>query len=111
MPTQADSVVGPLQEVPTWARTRRMEPGARCAAHIPKINAADVERMARVRSAGLYYPLAGRIWDSPHTELDGDTASWACPQPGNNTNSWASSKPGQLVLRTPQTLVSVVCTI
>ena len=76
-----------------------MEPGARCAAHIPKINAADVERMARVRSAGLYYPLAGRIWDSPHTELD-----------GNNT-SWASSKPGQLVLRTPQTLVSVVCTI
>ena len=111
MPTQADSVVGPLQEVPTWARTRRMEPGARCAAHIPRINAADVERMARVRSAGLYYPLAGRIWDSPHTELDGDTTSWACPQPGNNTNSWASSKPGQLVLRTPQTLVSVVCTI
>ena len=74
------------------AEPRRMEPGARRAAHIPKINAADVERMARVRSAG-------RIWDSPHTELD-----------GNNT-SWASSKPGQLVLRTPQTLVSVVCTI
>ena len=68
------------------AEPRRMEPGARCAAHIPKINAADVERMARVRNAG-------RIWDSPHTELDGNTTSWAC------------SKPGQLVLRTPQTLV------
>ena len=74
------------------AEPRHMEPGARCAAHIPKINAADVERMARVRSAG-------RIWDSPHTELDGNNTSWAC------------SKPGQLVLRTPQTLVSVVCTI
>ena len=75
------------------AEPRHMEPGARRAAHIPKINAADVERMARVRNAG-------RIWDSPCTELD-----------GNTTTSWASSKPGQLVLRTPQTLVSVVCTI
>ena len=46
----------------------RMEPGARCAAHIPKINAADVERMARVRNAG-------RIWDSPHTELDGNNTA------------------------------------
>ena len=61
------------------ADPQRMEPGARCAAHLPKINAADVERMARVRNAG-------RIWDSPHTELDG------------NNNSWACSKPGQLVL-------------
>ena len=72
------------------ADPRRMEPGACCPAHIPKINATDVERMARVRNAG-------RIWDSPYTELD-----------GNNTNSWARLAPGQFVLWTP---LSVVCTI
>jgi len=60
---------------------------------VPKINAADVERMARVRNAGL-------IWDSLYTEVN--------PEDGK---SWTTSARSQRVARSPLATVSVVCTI
>ena len=60
---------------------------------VPKINAADVQRMAAVRNAGL-------IWDSMYTEVNPDDG-----------NSWVSSSRPQRVARSPLATVSVVCTI
>ena len=60
---------------------------------VPKINAADVQRMARVRNAGL-------IWDSLYTEVNPDDGK-----------SWATSSRPQWVARSPLATVSVVCTI
>ncbi len=60
---------------------------------VPKINAADVQRMAAVRNAGL-------IWDSLYTEVNPDDG-----------NSWVSSSRPQRVARSPLATVSVVCTI
>ena len=66
---------------------------AQAAAHVPKINTTDVQRMARVRNAGL-------IWDSLYTEVNPDDG-----------NSWVSSSRPQRVARSPLATVSVVCTI
>lgn len=66
---------------------------AQAAAHVPKINTTDVQRMARVRNAGL-------IWDSLYTEVNPDDG-----------HSWTSSSKPQKVARSPLATVSVVCTI
>lgn len=63
------------------------------SSRVPKINAADVQRMARVRNAGL-------IWDSLYTEVN-----------PNDGKSWATSSRPQRVARSPLATVSVVCTI
>jgi len=60
---------------------------------VPKINAADVQRMARVRNAGL-------IWDSLYTEGNPDDGK-----------SWTTSARSQRAARSPLATVSVVCTI
>ena len=82
--------VSPTQESEL---TRAWPASAALAACVPKINAADVQRMARVRNAGL-------IWDSLYTEVS--------PEAGN---SWLSSSKPQRVARSPLATVSVVCTI
>jgi len=63
------------------------------SSRVPKINAADVQRMARVRNAGL-------IWDSLYTEGNPDDGK-----------SWTTSARSQRVARSPLATVSVVCTI
>lgn len=63
------------------------------SSRVPKINAVDVQRMARVRNAGL-------IWDSLYTEVNLDDGK-----------SWATSSRSQRVARSPLATVSVVCTI
>ena len=63
------------------------------SSRVPKINVADVQRMARVRNAGL-------IWDSLYTEVNPDDGK-----------SWATSSRPQWVARSPLATVSVVCTI
>ena len=60
---------------------------------VPKINAADVQRMAAVRNAGL-------IWDSLYTEVNPDDGT-----------SWVSSSRSQRAARSPLATLSVVCTI
>ena len=66
---------------------------ASAVAQVPKINATDVQRMARVRNAGL-------IWDSLYTEVN-----------PNDGNGWVGSSKSQRVARSPLATVSVVCTI
>jgi len=92
-PTLRTSPTREHESTRTWPTQAQAAAAAAAAAaqQVPKINSADVQRMARVRNAGL-------IWDSLYTEV-------------NVADSWVGNAKPQKAARSPLATVSVVCTI